>query len=263
MSSATPSYLLCNWNDRALAVVIQLRSKLLRAQGEAPIHVVDPCPPALDEFPPAYAEFLRGVSFTRGHPGDPTVLASLDLAPVTCAILLPSSDDAQCADAETLLTLEGLRCARRKAGSSLRALVEVVDPAHRCYLDRLIKEGDDWVEVLKSREVEAHVFSQTLRVRGLAKMYFDLLSFSASTNEVYRVPVGDELVGAPFSEAFESTRASTAGRPRQLPVGVARGGGTRIETNPDDDRPLAAGDELVVLSFEPPNRGASGRPQER
>lgn len=254
--SSRDGYLLCNWNARAMAVVMQLHSKLLRADEGTWIEVIDPNPPDLADLPDVYSDVLQGVRFTRGHPGDPNVLRGVDLTDVRCAILLASSDEAQRADAETLLTVEALRSARADCGADLRAIVEIVDPAHRRYLRHLVGATDHWIEVLTATEVEAHVFSQAVRVHGMVGFYFDLLSFSAATNEAYRIPVAPPLVGESFSAAFFWLRASARGRDRQLPVGVARGGGLHIETNPDDSEPLGERDELVVLAFEPPRSAA-------
>lgn len=261
MTVPSPSYVLCNWNDHALAVVIQLQSRLLRAQGETWIQVIDPNPPAPEALPAAYTEFLQYVRFTRGHPGDPKVLASMDLSSVRCVILLASSKDGQGADAETLLTMEALRVARERTGSAFRALAEIVVPEHRTFLEQRDGVRADWLEVLSAGEVEAHIFSQAVRVYGLTRLYFDLLSFSDESNEAYRVPVPPSLVGAAFSEAWMALRGTMGTGQRLLAVGVARGGAGRIETNPDDSHPLAPEDELVVLSYEPPLRpplGGSG-----
>lgn len=262
MSDPSTGYLICHWSERALAVIIQLQSKLLRAEGDVLIEVIDSAPPDPALLPPAYAEFMENVRFIRGNPADPNVLDTVDLLSKRCVILLASSDNADQADAETLLTLEAIRAARSREGSNLRALAEILDPAHRRYLQHMVRDGGGWVEVLTAQEVEAHIFSQASRIHGMASFYFDLLSFSAETNEAYRVPVPSDLVGATFSAAFVSLRATTTGPARQLAVGVARRGGVRIETNPDDSEPLREDDELVVFAFEPPMVGTTNSPQE-
>jgi len=262
-------YVICNWNERAFGVVIQLHSDLLRFEGEDfDVRVVAPSDVPLRKLNDSYGKYFYNVEFHKGDPSDRTVLETAGVSESRCVVVLadwsPGDKDPADADARTLLTFLALKKLRETTGADFRVVLEILEERNHRQFENLLA-ADKWLQVLPAQRVEARVFSQAARVSGLARMYFQLLSFTRESNEVYRVPCPDALVGMTLREVWWRLRQASPDGALAIPIRIA---GQRVEgllpnplpPAPGDPEPkggdparLQAGDELVLIARSPPD----------
>lgn len=96
--------------------------------------------------------------------------------------------------------------------------------------------GDEAVLIL-SADVIARVTAQTCRQSGLSVVYQELLDFDGAEIYLKEVP---SLVGRTYRQALASFESSAM-------IGLMTAGG-EVLLNPPMDRPLAAGDQVIVIS---------------
>lgn len=105
--------------------------------------------------------------------------------------------------------------------------------------------------------------SQAVLNAGVTEIYDELMTFSAHTNELYRVSIPKDLVGKTFREAQEYFLDHDD--EAVLPVGIDPDGQTRAYsdfrlcvgdetgTTPLADHVLSTNDRLIVCAFERPS----------
>lgn len=265
-------YIICNWNERAFGVIIQLHSDLLRFEGEDyEVKVVAPSDVPLRKLNDSYGKYFYNVEFHKGDPSDRTVLETAGVSKARSVLVLADwssgGTDPADADARTLLTFLALKKLRETTGADFRVVLELLEETNRRQFGNLLADKD-WLQVLPAQRVEARVFSQAARVPGLASMYFGLLSFTRESNEVYRVPCPKGLVDLSLSEVWAKLRANLPEDELPIPIGIAWGSNGALHPNPmprfepGDGGSSATpaqtqqGDDLVLISRSPPDLSA-------
>lgn len=175
------------------------------------------------------------VRFVRGLPmrSEPLERASADRA--AAAMVFASDPRDPRSDHETAVIAHAFR--RRNPEARLSA--ELVDPANR---EELVTAGCDSVVDLDG--VASALMTRSVLDAGLGDVVAELLS-SKRGSEIYRIPVGEDLVGKTWRETAHALleRDCTA-------LGVVRGGDIRL--NPALDYRMRVDDEVFVVSAEPP-----------
>lgn len=273
-------YVICNWNEGALGIIIQLHSDVLRYEGEArPITVIDPNEQSLASLQENYGKYFYDVRFHLGDPSDQNVLHSGGVDKALCVIVLSREEDGENADARTMLTLLALNKIRdelieerkqyglipggsgvfERHGRLPRVLLEFRDRESATRRFKGILEGtEDWVSWLDARTMDTLLFGQAARRPGQVKLYFDLLSFTKQTEEVYRVGLPKALLEMRSEEGGPLTFRDAAIRLMErsiegshvLLIGMVKDG--QVIANPAPDMVLEDHDDLLVVSKDPP-----------
>ena len=272
-------YVICNWSEGALGIIIQLHSDVLRYEGEAkPVTVIDPDEQSLASLQENYGKYFYDVRFHLGDPSDQNVLRSSGVDKALCVIVLSREEDGENADARTMLTMLALDKIReelieerrqfglgtgegggfQRHGRLPRVLLEFRNQESATQRFRGIMEGkEDWVSWLDAKTLDTLLFGQAARKPGLVKLYFDLLSFTKQTEEVYRVPMPEALWkernGKPLTfraAALRLMKRSIDGS-HVLLIGTVKDG--QVISNPPPELVLEANNDLLVVSKDPPD----------
>ncbi len=120
----------------------------------------------------------------------------------------------------------------------------------------LLEGTKSWVSHLSAGQVDAMLFAQAARTPGLVKFYFDVLTFSRHTDEVYRIRLPEawlqEHDGAPmFGQLFTRVLALREISPGMVLLGFVRD--NKVRTNPGLDTILGHNDALLILAKDPPD----------
>lgn len=197
-----------------------------------------------------------------GLSGDPVRLEVIEQAQIEAAlrvVVLASDEPGQpphLVDNRTLM--EALAVMSRKAGKPLVA--EIRDQQT---LDEVHCLEDAGVEFILSRDYGEGLIAQAVLNPGVSEVFGRLMTFDVNTNELYTVPVPEELLGKTFRDAqlhFLDRDAEPV-----LPVGVDRSPPliphSQFMLNPvagqcdikEDDLTLRPGDSLIIMAYERPS----------
>ena len=270
-------FVICHWNERAESVIRQLRAEERLGKRRAHTIVVLHPEPVDVRHLRQKVDAMRHVLFLQGDPGDREIMEMAKAASARSVIVLADDALGSAADGRTLLVLSALMEACQGTDQS-HFVVEILLPENACRLLRVMGHPTDGrpadevpddevrttfripgVEILVTGAIESRVFSQVARTQGLVKLFFDLTTFSAGSQEIYAVPLPAAFAEATtFVEICEALIDARAADPeddryRCLPVGIRRDG-CHIVTNPPpgSDR-LEPGDELVVMARKEPD----------
>ena len=274
MDESTGHYVICNWNERAFGMVIQLHSDVLRFHDEnRRVTIINRTPVAADHLHRNYGKFFYDVEFHVGDPSDRTVLRSAGVESAECVVVLSEGTGGETADARTLLTYLALLKlredleARRSAAEGgpeggeqqlFRVLLELQEQRSLRRFQGLLPTESNWLSCVVASTLDTMLFSQAARTPGLVSLFFDVLTFSRESNEIYRLPMPEPLALAAQQETGLTFGAAHArllderlsGAPLLL-VGYARDG--LLHTNPPLRTPLDEQCELLVLAREAPH----------
>lgn len=259
-NGAGSHYVICNWNERAFGVAIQLHSDHLRYHTEdIPITVITSRPIDTSLREGAYAKFFSNVNFHQGDPSDGNVLAAANVEKAISVTVLADDEtsDEDLADARTLLTFLALARIRADTGAAFHCTLELLAEHNVARFGTLLPMAGGYTEVLSARKLEAHAFAQVLRTTGVGRVFFRLLSFTPDTCEVYRVAAPADLVGLTLSDANRVLRRLSD--QRCVIVGLTAEGGQALEVNPgagapsSEPRRIGRGDDLLLVSYVVPS----------
>jgi hypothetical protein len=168
-----------------------------------------------------------------GEPWLPRNLDLVNLATARSIVVIGGGNDAA-----TVKVLLAVRVAQEQAiaaGATPGAhiVAEVTSTETAASLEALL--GDNLVTV-SSDDVVAELTAQACRQRGLSSVFRELLDFDG--DELYFAPF-PELVGKPYRECQMSFEAASV-------MGIYGADGV-VTLNPDPDRQLATGDQLIAV----------------
>ena len=131
-------YVICNWNERAFGIVIQLHSDLLRfANEDVDVVLITPQEVLRQKLHDSYGKFFYNVTFHKGDPSDRNVLLNAGIESARAVVVLadwspgdPAADRAE-ADAQTLLTYFALKKLRESNGADFRVRLEILEERTR------------------------------------------------------------------------------------------------------------------------------------
>ena len=196
------------------------------------------------EFETAFEQsklFGTKVIFRSGSPLLPSDLRRVSAQHAKVSVILAPAGDPDIADSLTLRSVLALKAlATSPTGLHGFVVAEVRDIDNEP-LVRLV--GGRTVETMVSHDVLGRLMVMSARQPGLAKVYTGIFGFDGDEFYIKEWP---ELVGVPFGELVE--RFSSA-----IPIGVrletsSDGTAGRVLLNPPAERPMAPGEELIVIA---------------
>lgn len=216
--------IICEWNHRTIAVL-----KELRADPEtevSPIVLIAD----LDLKPVEDSNLI----FISGTVNEETLRkANLEQAR-TVIVLGDANLESTARDAKvvlTTLTIESLN-------PDAYTVVELVEKSNEQHCLRAHAD-----EVIIGSELSSHLLATAATDHGISRIVHELLS-SQYGNELYSMPLPGELAGKKFIDVMMFMK-----KDRQTTVlGVQKGRGGELTSNPDVDYVLAAEDYLLVIS---------------
>lgn len=217
--------LVLGWNDKSFAAIDDFRHDPRYLEMKICV-VAD-----LESAPIA-----EPVRFVRGLPSHRESLEKASASKAAAAIVFAGDHADPHSDHLTALTVLLLR----RINAECRISAELVSPMNREHLEAA---GCD--AVVDTREVAATLLVRSVQDMGVGDLVRDLLT-NRYGSEIYRAEVDPAFVGKTWTDYTLALL-----RDRVTLMGLARDKGFML--NPDPDLVLAQGDEIFVISEEPPD----------
>lgn len=224
-SSATGHVIICSWNERAKAILKELRADAQTA--DSPVVLVAEIEEKPVDDPNLF--FIRGAA-------DEEVLRKANLPEAKTVIVLGDDQaDPAARDAKTVLTVLTIESINR----DVYTVVELMSKAN--------EQHCRWAnanEIIVSSELSSHLLASAALNHGISGIVADLLSRQRG-HELHSMPAPAELAGKTYLEvlvAMKTSRNATV-------IGVMQRGGGFV-SNPAADYRVAENDLLAVISDE-------------
>jgi voltage-gated potassium channel len=175
---------ICGWNTRGIHALDELKHEV--DINQTPIVLL-----ANLELKPVDDD---GVFFVRGNQCNEKDLLRANIDDAKVAILLAGEridSDIDDIDAKTVLAAMTIRSINPK----IQIAAEILDPVNVSHLDRI-----NVSEVLVPSWVMGNVLARSALHHGMVEIISDLVSTDFG-NQIYKIPVNEELVGMEYSEA--------------------------------------------------------------
>lgn len=257
-------YVILNWNERARKILEQIRNELNSdSEGNIPVVIVsDDSGVNKKPFEDASANgsVFEDVFFVVGDPTEERVLKNTNPVEAKAVVLLADDRLEGEADSKTIRSAFMLRKLLPKVEKpNPHVVVELVDSANMLVIDEVSSRFPVPLEVVAGSEFRTKLVSQAAMNPGFVKLYRDLLSVSADTNEAYLQKIPDSADGLEFPSYAALVLGHTADQPI-VPIGVQRDyrGTKTLKCNPrpdEDEFRLRKGDSLVVIAYRQPEPG--------
>ena len=246
MTNFEDHIIICNWNEKALAVVEQL----LEANKSEPRDIVIISASVIEDVKDW--ENRENLHFIQA---DPTHHATLEKfqAPQAKAIILLADEESEAPDEKNALIALAVKHLEEIPGQQkdIHVIGELIN------LDRyrhLKEAGVD--ELVSAREYSSGIIAQSAVFRNMSVIYQQLLTYSDDSNEFYFIEPGqypEHLYGKTFPELSKWVSEESASHPDNplLLMGIKRGDG-EILLNPRWSRfdKLRSNDSLIVMAFQ-------------
>jgi len=241
-------FVICNWNDKGIPIIRQLHAPIVA--DKRPIVIISQDDRAGDLPDQDDAPEFEDVYVVKGDPANEIPLRRANVQHAYSVVILASPAEGTLADAKSVLIAMAVASVCREAGRpKVHICVEGVSPQN---VEHLRRAGAD--EIVSASDFAMMLLSQSALSHGLSKVYRDLLTVSAETNEVYIVPVPEEFLGKTFAEMGAAMfQRRDPGNPAIL-IGAVTRKGIAINPRADQIGPFEPGDRAVVIAFERPER---------
>jgi voltage-gated potassium channel len=231
---------LCNWSPRAVSWIREVHSKII--QDKRPVVIIHDDTEQVD-LPDAQDETaFHDVYLIKGDPTNEVILRRARVQHAHSVVVLADDRQGDHADGKTILTCIAVRNIARSTGS-LNVAVECRNPAYRHHL---LKAGAD--EVISADEFGVRLLARTALYHGITRVYQELLTVGRDANEMYLIPVPEDLVGRDFVEVNGMFLRHRDDKRSCLLMGVQRDEEMILNPVGGDAGPLKADDQLIVLS---------------
>ena len=238
---------ICNWNEKGLSIVRELRAKALKIK--RPIVIIS------DEINDEFfnelieQEEFKKVYLIKGDPANELNLKRANILDGFSCIILSQQSAGNYADAQSIIIAMSIKQLCEENGcKEVHIVAEAVDPKNFGHLN---KAGCD--EIVSAGDFALRIISQSALTPGLSKVYSNLITVSEETNEIYQLSVPSQYYGKTFEElGLDILKKRDKENPAIL-IGVKSSG--EILLNPKQDRFKAfkEGDEIFLVSFTYPN----------
>jgi len=236
--------IICNWNEKAPAVIHQLLQGNQKQPRDIVVISASEIPQKNEFISQTHVHFVQA---------DPTHHATLQkfFAPQAKAIILLADEDTQGPDEKNALIALAIKHLERtpQIERNIHVVAELVN------LDRyrhLKEAGVD--EMVSARDYSSGIIAQSALFKNMSVVYQQLLTYTEDTNEFYFIEPGNYPLnwqGLSFGELTQ--QVSRLSQPEQpfILVGIRRGDGT-ILLNPKRSQfqHLAPDDTLIIMAFE-------------
>lgn len=241
----TDHIIICNWNEKAPAVLHQL----LEANKGLPRDIVIISASVVEDS--SEFEERDEVYFVQADPTHHATLEKFQASQAKAVILL-ADEETEGPDEKNALIALAIKHLEQTPGRQKD--IHVVGELVKLDRHRHLKEaGVD--EVISARDYSSGIIAQSAIFRNMSVVYQQLLTYSDDSNEFYFIEPGkypESLHGKTFTELSQwisDCRASDADNPLLL-TGVKRGNG-EILLNPKHSQfeRLSPEDCLIVMAF--------------
>ncbi len=238
---------ICNWNDEGEPVIMQLHAAIVKEK--RPVVIVSEHTDEIDFREKEEFAELEDVYLIKGDPTNEAVLRRANIQDAFSVIILADPHQGKLADARSILICMAINHACKELGRrKVNIVVETVDPRNVTHLDRA---GAD--EIVSSGEFGLKLLAQSALSHGLSRVYSDLLTVSAETNEVYLKRIPSRFIGKTFGQLAEAMAQKRDGENPAILIGVKRGDRILVNPRESDFGTFSDNDEIVVISFEDPS----------
>lgn len=220
--------IISEWNHRTKAILNELRHD--QKTRETPIILIAD----LEEKPSA-DELLY---FIKGNITEETLERANVRQARTVIVLGDDRLDENSRDAKVVLstlTIESI-------SPEVYTVVELVD---ECNVQHCKRAHAD--EIIVGNELSSHLLASSAIDHGISMIVSELLSTQYG-NELYSVPVADNMVGHNFIEIFTGMKKDR----QAIVLGIQKGRGGKLISNPPADYILEQGDYMVVVAQDRP-----------
>jgi voltage-gated potassium channel len=231
---------LCNWAPRGLEWIREVHSKIITEP--RPIVIIHDNPDEVDLPDKQDDPAFNDVYIVKGDPTNEVILRRATVGKAYSVVVLSDAREGRHADGKSILICIAVRHLCR--GEHQPNLVaECQNPANR---NHLLKAGAS--EVVSSDSLGLRLLARSALFHGMSEFYQELLTVRRDANEVYVVPVPEELVGLTFTDLSERFLHHRHDRRSCLLLGIERGDEMLINPVGDEAGPLQAHDQLILLS---------------
>jgi voltage-gated potassium channel len=231
---------LCNWAPRALEWIREVHSKIITEP--RPIVIIHDNPDEIDLPDKQDEPAFNDVYIVKGDPTNEVILNRAKVSEAHSIVILSDAREGKHADGKSILTCIAVRHACRKEHQP-NIVVELHNPANRFHL---LKAGAS--EIVSSDSLGLRLLARSALFHGMTQFYQELLTVRRDANEVYLLPVPQELVGRAFAELGEMFMRYRNDRRSCLLIGIQRGDEMLINPIGEEAGPLKPGDQLILLS---------------
>ena len=231
---------LCNWAPRGIPWIREVHSKII--SDKRPVVIIHDNPEEIDLPDKQDEAAFNDVYIVKGDPTNEVVLRRAKAATAHSVVILADDRQGEYADGKTILTCIALRniC---KGENQPNIAVECRNPNNRHHLK---KAGAD--EIISSDEFGLRLLARAALFHGMTRVYQELLTVGHDANEMYLMPMPEELVGRDFVEVAQMFLRHRDDRRSCLLIGIQRKEEMILNPIGGEAGPLKAGDELILLS---------------
>jgi Trk K+ transport system NAD-binding subunit len=231
---------LCNWSPRGLAWIREVHSKII--QDKRPVVIIhdDTEQIALPDQQDDAA--FNDVYMIKGDPTNEVLLRRARVPRAHSVVVLTDDRQGEHADGKTILTCIAIRNICR-GGASPNIAVECRNPNIRHHL---LKAGAD--EIISSDELGLRLLARTALFHGMTRVYQELLTVGKDANEMYLLPVPEELVGRDFVEVASMFLRHRDDRRSCMLIGLQRGESMILNPIGNEAGTLQTDDQMILLS---------------
>ena len=238
---------ICNWNEKGEQVIMQLHAAIVKDR--RPVVIISEHMDEIDFQEKEEFVHFEDVYMIKGDPTNETVLRKANIQDAFSAIILADPHQGKLSDAKSILACMAISDVCRESGQKKpNIVVEAADPRNVAHFRRA---GAD--EIVSSGEFGLKLLAQAALSHGLSRVYDNLLTVSAETNEVYLKPVPQEFIGKTFGQLAEVMARKRDSQNPAILVGVKTGGKILVNPKKKDFETFSTNDEIVVISFKDPS----------
>ncbi len=230
---------LCNWSPRGLAWIREVHSKII--QDKRPVVIIHDETEKIDLPDTQDDVAFQDVYVIKGDPTNEVILRRARVQKAHSVVVLVDDRQGDHADGKTILTCIAIRNTCR-GGEAPNIAVECRNPNLR---NHLLKAGAD--EVISSDELGLRLLARTSLYHGITRVYQELLTVGRDANEMYLLPVPEELVARNFVEISGMFLRHRDDKRSCLLIGLQRGEEMILNPIGNDAGPVRAEDQLIIL----------------
>ena len=232
--------ILCNWSERGLPWIREVHSKII--QDKRPVVIIHDKPELIDLPDKQDDAAFNDVYIVKGDPTNEVILRRARVQRAHSVVILADDRQGEHADGKTILTCIAIRnICQGKSDVNVAVECRNVNNQHH-----LRKSGAD--EIISSDELGLRLLARTALFHGMTHIYQELLTVGRDANEIYSILVPPALVGRDFVEIGGLFLRYRDDKRCCLLLGVQRGEEMILNPVGADAGPLAAEDQLVILS---------------
>jgi voltage-gated potassium channel len=230
---------LCNWNSRGLAWIREVHSKII--QDKRPVVIIHDNTEEINLPDQQDDPAFNDVYMIKGDPTNEVILRRARVPRAHSVVILADDRQGEHADGKTILTCIAINNISR-GGQRPNVAVECRNPNIRHHL---LKAGAD--EIISSDELGLRLLARTAIHHGMTRVYQELLTVGRDANEIYLLPVPEELVGRDFVEVSSMFLRYRDDRRSCLLIGLQRGEAMILNPVGNESGPIKDSDQLILL----------------